>query len=88
MQQWRFYNGASVLIRAKRNLNPEMELAAKLLDAYLASPIKTEEAPVFAAYTARARVAVQLGDKTTAQHERDAALALASEYKPARDLKF
>lgn len=78
------YNGATVLIRAGRNL----DLAAKMLDAYLASPLKTEEAPAFVAYVARARVAAQLGDKITAERDRDAALALAAEYKPARNLKF
>lgn len=78
------YNGATVLIRAGRNL----DLAARMLDAYLASPLKTEEAPAFVAYVARARVAAQLGDKATAQRDRDAALALAAEYKPAQNLKF
>ena len=78
------YNGASGLLRAKRNY----DLAAKMLDAYLAAPAKTEEAPAFVAHTTRARVAAQLGDKATAARERDAALALAKNYKPARDLKF
>lgn len=78
------YNGASVLIRANRNA----DLAAKMLDAYLAGPLKTEEAPAFVAHLARAKAALQVGDKTTAKRERDAALALAGEYKPARDLKF
>ena len=78
------YNGASMLIRANRNL----PLAAKMLDAYLASPMKTEEAPAFVAHVQRARIAAKLGDTATAKRERDAALALASEYKPAQDLKF
>ncbi len=78
------YNGATVLIHAGQNLG----LAAKMLDAYLASPLKTEEAPAFVAYVARARVAAQLGDKATAERDRDAALALAGEYRPARNLKF
>jgi tetratricopeptide (TPR) repeat protein len=78
------HNGASVLVRANRN----MPLAAKMLDAYLASPMKTEEAPAFAAHVERARLAVKLGDAATAKRERDAALALAREYKPALDLKF
>jgi tetratricopeptide (TPR) repeat protein len=78
------YNGSTVLLRANRN----PQLAAKLLDAYLNGTLKTEEAPAFVAHVARARVALQLGDKDTAKRERDAALALASEYKPARDLKF
>ena len=78
------YNGASVLIKANRNL----ALAAKMLDGYLASPMKTEEAPAFTAHVQRARVAAKLGDTVTAKRERDAALALAKEYKPALDLKF
>jgi tetratricopeptide (TPR) repeat protein len=78
------YNGASVLIRANRNL----PLAAKMLDAYLASPMKTEEAPAFVAHVQRARIAAKLGDTTAAKRERDAALALAKEYRPALDLKF
>jgi hypothetical protein len=77
-------NGASVLIKANRNL----ALAAKMLDAYLASPLKTEEAPAFTAHVQRARVAVKLGDTARTKRERDAALALAKEYKPALDLKF
>ena len=78
------YNGATVLVRAGRNY----DMAAKLLDAYLAGPVKTEEAPVFVAHVLRARVAAKLGDLATAKRERDAALALASQYKPAHDLKF
>ncbi len=77
-------DGVSVLIKASRDL----PLAAKMLDAYLASPMKTEDAPAFAAHVDRARIAVKLNDKATAQRERDAALALAKEYKPALDLKF
>ena len=77
-------NGASVLIKANRNL----ALAAKMLDTYLASPVKTEEAPAFGAHVERARLATKLGDTATAKRERDAALALAKEYKPALDLKF
>lgn len=78
------YNGATVLIRAGRN----NDLAAKLLDTYLAGSLKTEEAPAFVAHVARAKVALRAGDKDTAKRECDAALALASTYKPARDLKF
>ena len=78
------FNGATVLVQAGRNL----DLAAKLLDAYLAGPVKTEEAPAFSAHVLRARVAAKLGDTARAKQERDAALALASQYKPALDLKF
>lgn len=79
-----FYNGASVLIKANRNL----QLAAKMLEDYLASPAKTEEAPAFTAHTRLAKLKAQLGDKAGAAQERAAALALAHDYKPALDLKF
>ena len=78
------FDGANVLVGAGRNL----DLAARLLDAYLAGPVKTEEAPAFVAHVLRARVADKLGDKAKAKQQRDAALALASQYKPALDLKF
>jgi len=78
------YNGATILIRAGRNF----DLAAKMLEGYLNSSSKTEEAPAFVACTKLARLEAQLGDKAAARREKDAALALAEEYKPARDLKF
>ena len=78
------FNGSSVLTRANRNL----PLAAQMLQDYLAGPSLTEEAPAFVAHTRLARIKGQLGDKAAAQQERTAALALASDYKPALDLKF
>jgi hypothetical protein len=78
------YNSASVLTKANRNL----PLAAKMLEDYLASSSKTEEAPAFAAYTRLAKVKAQLSDRAGATQARDAALALAHDYKPALDLKF
>lgn len=78
------YNGASVLTKANRNL----PLAAKMLEDYIASSSKTEEAPAFAAYTRLAKVKAQLGDRARAMQAREAALALAHDYKPALDLKF
>jgi tetratricopeptide (TPR) repeat protein len=77
------YNGASLLIKTKR----DPVLAAKMLDAYLAGPTKTEEAPAFVAHLWLARLDAQLGDAAAARRERAAALALANEYKPAHDLK-
>lgn len=79
-----FYNGSSVLTKANRNLT----LAAKMLEDYLASSSKTEEAPAFAAYTRLAKVEAQLGDRAGAEKAREAALVLAHDYKPALDLKF
>lgn len=78
------YDGASLLISAKRN----PELAAKLLQSYLADSLKSEEAPAFVAHTRLARLKAQLGDVAGAQHERAAALQLAHDYRPAQDLKF
>jgi len=75
------YDGAGVLIRANRN----PQLAAKMLEDYLASSSKTEEAPAFEAHLRLARLKAQLGDKAGAEQERQAALALAREYKPAQE---
>jgi Tfp pilus assembly protein PilF len=78
------FNGASVLIKANRN----PALAMKMLEAYLAAPAATEEAPAFAARVWLARLLAQSGNEEGARRERDAALALAQEYKPAQDLKL
>jgi tetratricopeptide (TPR) repeat protein len=77
------YNGASTLTRANR----EPALACKMLEDYLAGPVKTEEAPAFVAHVRLARLKEQLGDSAAAKRERAAALALAHEYKPAQDSK-
>ncbi len=78
------FNAASMLNRCNRNL----PLAAKLLGEYLAGSPKTEEAPAFVAHARLARIDAQLGDIPAAQRERDAALELARDYQPGRDLKF
>jgi len=78
------FNGASVLMKANRN----PALAIKMLEAYVAAPTATEEAPAFAARVWLARLKAQRGDPEGARRERDAALALAQEYKPAQDLKL
>jgi tetratricopeptide (TPR) repeat protein len=77
------YDGASILIAT----NQDLALAAKMLENYLASPLKTEEAPAFVAHTRLARLETQLGDMAAANREQAAALSLAYEYKPAQDLK-
>jgi tetratricopeptide (TPR) repeat protein len=77
------YNGANVL----RSANRDPAQATKMLEEYLASSGKTEEAPAFVAHTWLARLKEQLGDAAAASRERAAALALAHEYKPALDLK-
>jgi tetratricopeptide (TPR) repeat protein len=78
------FNGASVLIEARRN----PALAVRMLHDYLASPTQTEEGPTFVAHVWLARLAKQQGDTAAADRERDAALAEASTYKPARDLNL
>ncbi len=74
------YDGAGVLIRVKRN----PALAIKMLEEYLASPSKTDEAPAFEALVRLARLKAQMGDAAGAEKDRQAALALAQEYKPAQ----
>jgi tetratricopeptide (TPR) repeat protein len=78
------FDGASMLIKTNR----DPARAARMLENYLASSTKTEEAPAFVAHTRLARLKAQLGDAAGANRERAAALALASEYQPARDLKL
>jgi len=77
------YDGAGVLIRAKR----DQELAAKMLEDYLAGSSKTEEAPAFIAHHRLSRLLDQLGDHDGAQRERAAGYALAREYNPQQDGK-
>ena len=78
------YNGASVLLKGKRNL----ALAAKMLEEYLADYPRTEEGPAFEGYTRLARLKGQLGDKNGAWQARADALGLAHDYKPALGLTF
>jgi len=79
-----FYDGAGVLIESHRDPG----FAAKLLETYLASNNKTEEAPAFEAHLRLAHLKAQLGDRAGAARERTQALALAHEYKPAQEAKF
>lgn len=78
------YDGAGVLTEANR----DPDLAAKMLETYLASDSKTEEGPAFEAHLRLARLKKKLGDRAGAEHERMAALALAHDYKPAQEAKF
>lgn len=77
------YNGAGTLARANR----ELPMAAKMLEEYVASANKTEEAPAFVAYARLARVEQQLGDQQAASTNLAAATALAQEYKPGQGPK-
>jgi len=77
------FNGANALLRTNR----DPQRAVKMLEDYLASPGKSEDAPAFVAHTWLARLMQQLGDGAGASRERAAALALAHEYRPALELK-
>jgi len=77
------YDAASILIKTNR----DPALAAKMIESYLASPQKTEEAPAFVAHVRLSRLKDQLGDSEGAKRERASALALAHDYKPAQEMK-
>lgn len=77
------YDAAGQLIESNR----DPALAATLLDEYLSNSVKTEEAPAFIAHIRLARLRQQLGNPEAAVQERSAALALASEYKPALEFR-
>lgn len=77
------YDGAGVL--AETNRDPA--LAANMLEDYLASSAKTEEAPAFVAHDRLAQLDERLGNATAASRERAAAVALAHEYKPAEEAR-
>ncbi len=72
------YDGAGVLIESGR----DPQLAAKMLEDYLASSSKTDEAPAFVAYYRMARLQRQLGNGAAAQRDEAAARELARDYKP------
>ena len=71
-------NGANTLARANR----ELPLAVELLEEYVASPNKTEEAPAFVAWARLARLKDQLGYQEAATRDLAQATALAHEYRP------
>jgi tetratricopeptide (TPR) repeat protein len=68
---------ASLLIRSDR----EPELAIRLLRQYLASPNKSEDAPAFQIHARLGQVLLKQGDRQGAQHEFDAAKAMARDYR-------
>ncbi len=71
------YYAASLLIRSDR----EPELAVRLLEQYLASENKSEEAPAFHVHAQLAQLLQAQGDVAGAQREVKAAKALASDYR-------
>ena len=78
-----YYDAAGLLIESNR----DPALAARMLESYLAGPLKSEEAPAFEAHLRLARLKKQLGDTAGAQGELSAALALAHDYRPALEFK-
>lgn len=75
------YDGAGVLIKARR----DPQLAAKMLEDYLAGNAKSDEAPAFVAHWRLARLLQQLGDSAGAKREQAAGYALAREYHPPQE---
>lgn len=74
-------DAASVLIDAHR----APELAEQALRDYLASATQTDDAPVFRVHLKLGKLLAARGDQAGAQREYAAALALASDYGPARE---
>ena len=74
------YDGAGVLIAAKRN----PALAAQMLENYLSSSSMTEDAPAFIAHILLSRLKQQLGDPSGAKAELAIAAQLAKEFNPAQ----
>jgi tetratricopeptide (TPR) repeat protein len=73
-------DAASILTSA----HSSPELAETLLRAYLASPAKTDDAPAFKVHIQLGDLLVHRGDVAGAHREYAAAVALASNYAPAR----
>lgn len=74
------FDAATLLLRAGRNFN----LAIQLLERYLSSDSKSEDAPAFRAYTLLATLLERQGQKTEAGNAYRSALALG-DYAPARE---
>ena len=70
-------DGASVLIRAGR----ELPFARQLLEQYLASPNKSEDAPAFQMHVQLGKLLSGLGDAQEAQQHFAAAVELAKDYQ-------
>ena len=73
-------DAASILTDAHRS----PELAETLLRTYLSSPAKTDDAPAFKVHVQLGDLLAHHGDPAAAHREYAAALALASNYAPAR----
>ncbi len=71
---------AGILFQAGRNFNG----AIQALETYLASDRKVEDAPAYRAHLLLGNILAKQGDRSGAAREYRAALALASNYQPAR----
>jgi hypothetical protein len=60
------------------------DVAARVLQEYLASPTKTDEAPAFRVHLQLGNLLAKQGDTAGAHREYLAAVALASGYAPAK----
>jgi tetratricopeptide (TPR) repeat protein len=74
------YDGAGVLISAKRNPS----LAAQMLENYLSNSSLNEQAPAFIAHIRLSRLKQQLGDSAGAKSELAIAAQMAKEFNPAQ----
>jgi tetratricopeptide (TPR) repeat protein len=74
------YNGAELLYRAGRNFSGALEM----LRNYISSSHYSEEAPLFRAYYLMGAIQEKMGNKSAAAEQYRAALALASNFEPAR----
>jgi hypothetical protein len=70
-------DGASILIRANRDL----PYARQLLEEYLASPNRSEDAPAFGVQVQLGKLLTKLGDTQSAQQQFAAAQELAKDYQ-------
>lgn len=65
-------------------MNRSPQTAEDLLREYLSSPARSDDAPAFKVHLQLGELLAQQGDTTSAHHEYAAAVALASNYAPAR----
>ena len=66
------------------DMNRQLDVAERLLRAYLDSPAKTDDAPAFKVHQQLGKLLEQRGDPSGARREYVAAAAMASNYAPAR----
>jgi tetratricopeptide (TPR) repeat protein len=75
------FDAATLLLRAGRNLSG----AAGYVRQYLSLPTQNEEAPTFEAHYVLGEILEKQGDRNAATEQYRASLALAGDYKPARE---